>query len=185
MDHFAGTSKTWFRSVQQIEPQLLQTSDVTRDNKRWLETELPAAAPRGVDCYGKFGVYTYGTTDVLLHYYARNLDLRSHEAMHELGRAEYMDLDIVPHENRGEIELTVLWKGKPATERMVFIRGPRAFRKNIATDENGRVRFTPTAAGEYTFRTSVEEATPGQEDGRDYALVRHNCTMIIKLPLTE
>jgi hypothetical protein len=94
-------------------------------------------------------------------------------------------LDIVPHDSEGTIELTVLWRGKPAADRTVYIRGPKHFRKNINTDENGRVLFTPTDAGRYTFRTSTEEATPGREGDEDYALIRHNCTMIMRLPLAK
>ena len=185
LDHFAGTSKTWFRSLEQIEPRLVQTSDIRRENRRWLEVKLPAGTPRSVDCYGKFGVYSYGETKVLLHYYARHLDVRTHGGLHELGRAEHMDLDIVPHDSESEVEVTVLWEGKAATERIVYIRGPKQFRKNVKTDEKGRVRFTPAAAGRYTLRTSVEEATPGREGDEDYALIRHNCTLTMQLPLEK
>lgn len=185
MDHFTGTSKTWFRTVEKIEPQVIKTSDTRADGKRWLAAKLPARAPRGVDCYGKFGVYSYGDTKVLLHYYARCLDLNAHEDLHELGRAEHMDLDIVPHDIADELELTVLWKGKPAAERPVYIRGPKRFRKNMKTDENGRVRFTPVDPGRYTFRTSVEELTPGREGQEDYALIRHNGTLILTLPMQK
>ncbi|HJN09497.1 MAG TPA: hypothetical protein QF564_12465 [Pirellulaceae bacterium] len=144
-----------------------------------------ASAAQSVDCYGKFGVYAYGETNVLLHYYARKLDVSTHEDLHELGRAEHMNLDMVPHEHQNEFELTVLWKGEPAENRMVFIRGPKQFRKNIKTDKRGRVRFTPTNAGKYTFRTSVEEATAGREGDQEYALIRHNGTLIMTLPLRK
>jgi uncharacterized GH25 family protein len=96
-----------------------------------------------------------------------------------------MNLDMVPHEHQNEFELTVLWKGEPAENRMVFIRGPKQFRKNIKTDKRGRVRFTPTNAGKYTFRTSVEEATAGREGDQEYALIRHNGTLIMTLPLRK
>lgn len=185
LDHFTGTSKTWFRSVERIEPQVIKTSDTRADKKRWLAAKLPAGAPRGIDCYGKFGVYAYGETKVLLHYYARVLDVTAHEDLHELGRAEHMDLDIVPHDVEDQLELTVLWKGKPAADRMVFIRGPKNLRKNVKTGDNGRVRFTPADPGRYTFRTSVEEPTPGREGEEDYALIRHNGTLIMTLPLKE
>ena len=185
MDHFAGTSKTWFRSLEQIEPRLVQTSDIRKEDKRWLQVKLPAGTPYSVDCYGKFGVYSYGQTRVLLHYYARHLDVRTHDGLHELGRAEHMDLDIVPHDCESEVKVTVLGKGEAAGDRLVFIRGPKQFKKNVKTDEKGRVQFTPTAVGRYTIRTSVEEATPGREGDEDYALVRHSCTLIMQLLLEK
>lgn len=45
------------------------------------------------DAHSRFSVYQYGKTNVL-HYYARNLRVASHDAMHELGRAKQMDLTL-------------------------------------------------------------------------------------------
>jgi hypothetical protein len=185
LDHFATTSKTWFRSVERIEPQLLETSDIRQQEKRWLQVLLPARAPRSIDCYGKFGVYRYGNTNVLLHYYARYVDVDTHEDLHELGGAEHMDLEIVPHDEEAQVELTVRWRGKPAAGRTVYIRGPKKFRKNLKTDERGAVRFTPAQAGRYTFRSSVEEDISGREGDKDYSLIRHNATLVMTLPLQK
>jgi hypothetical protein len=183
LDHFTTTSKTWFRSVKQIEPRLIETQDVREEKRRWLQAELPEAGPRSVDCYGKFGVYAYGKTNVLLHYYARSLDVASHDALHELGRSEQMQLDIVPHESDGQVELTVLWQGKPAAQRVVFVRGPERFRKNLTTDDRGRVRLAAAKAGRYFIRTNVELDTPGRDGDQEYALIRHHATLVMRLPL--
>jgi len=185
LDRFNKTSKTWFRTVKRIDPQALEADDVRADNKRWLSAKLPQGAPRSVDCYGKFGVYNYGKSKVLLHYYARHLDVSTHEDLHELGRSEHMDLDITPHDSSEAVDLTVRWQGKPAVGRTVYIRGPKQFRKNLETDKNGRVRFAVENPGRYTFRTSVEEATGGREGDEDYDLIRHNATLIMTLPLKE
>jgi hypothetical protein len=185
LDHFLGTSKTWFRTVERIKPLRIDSTETRVGKKRWLRAKLPAASPRSIDCYGRFGVYTYGETNVLLHYYARNLDVNTHEDLHEVGRAEQMDLEIVPHDHQDEVELTVLWTGKPAAQRMVHIRGPKKFRKNIKTDANGRVAFVPKHPGRYTFRTSVELPTPGRDGDDEYSLIRHNGTLIMQLPLQK
>lgn len=185
LDHFTESGKVCFRTVEQIEPEQVKITDVHKGAKRWLTAPVPGEAPRDVSMYGKFGVYQYGQTNVLLHYYARNLDVQTHEDLHELARAEHMDLDIVVHDSEGTVELRVLWKGKSAADRMVYIRGPEQFRKNVKTDRFGRVSFPLIAAGKYTFRTSVEEATPGTENGEDYSLIRHNATLIMRLPLEK
>ena len=185
LDHFTDTSKTWIRTVESIEPQLLETADVREDDKRWLRATLPAGTPRSIECYGKFGVYSYGDTEVLLHYYARCLDVTDHDDVHELGRAEHMDLDIVPHDHGDEVQLTVLWKGESAADRLVHIRGPERFQQNVRTDERGRVVFTPSVAGRYTFRTSVELATKGRDGDDEYELIRHHATLVMRLPLGE
>lgn len=185
LDHFTETSKTWFRSVEKIDPQPLATSVVREDQKQWLRARLPGGAPRSIDCYGKFGVYRYGNTNVLLHYYARNLDVDTHEDLHELGRAEHMELEIVPHDQESEVELTVMWRGKPADGRTIYIRGPNKFRKNLKTDNRGTVRFNPANPGTYTFRSSVEEPISGRDGDEDYSLIRHNGTLIMTLPLQK
>ena len=82
-----------------------------------------------------------------------------------LGRAEQMDLDLVPHDVGNKVELTLLWKGEPVKNRMVFIRGPERFRQNMKTDERGRVVFSPESPGQYTFRSSKEEMESGEESG--------------------
>lgn len=185
LDHFTGTSKTWVRTVKHIQPRLLPTDVAREQDKRWLRANLSEESPLGIECYGKFGVYLYGDTPVLLHYYARYLDVADHGDLHELGRAEHMDLDIVPHDHGEEMQLTVLWKGEPATARTVYIRGPERYRRNLKTDARGRIEFTPPAAGRYTFRTSVEEPTPGRDGEDQYELIRHNGTLIMRLPLGE
>jgi hypothetical protein len=185
LDHFASSAKTWVRTVENIKPKELRTNDKRGPDTRWLEAEIPQAAPRGIECYGKFGVYQYGNTDVLLHYYARHLDVSTHEDLHELARAEQLDLDIVPHDDGSEMEITVLWRGKPAGHRLVYIRGPANYRENLKTDETGSARFRIRGPGLYTLRTSVEEAIAGRDEGNDYSLIRHNATLIIALPLEK
>ena len=150
-----------------------------------MQISFPDAPEYSVDSYGKFGVYAYGETKVLLHYYARNLSVASHDAIHELGRAEQMALDLVAHDVGKQLEVTLLWQGKPVPERMVFVRGPGGFRKNIKTDAQGRILLQPKNRGSYTFRSSVEEPTPGVDDGEAYELVRHNITLLMKLPFGE
>lgn len=187
LDPIFQSNKTWLRTVEQPEPESIAVKDIKVEdkNRRWLQATLPQAAPRSVDVYGKFGVYRYGTTDVLLHYYARVLDIDTHEDLHELDRAWNMALDIVPHDFGPRMTLTVLWHGKPVAERMVFIRGPKGFRKNIKTDEDGQVTFDIEATGQFTFRTNVEEDKQGQDGGKDYALIRHHATLLMRLPFQK
>ena len=146
---------------------------------------LVAGGAASIDSYGKFGVYTYGKTEVLLHYYARMIDVKTHDDLHELARAEQMKLDIVPHDHGDELELTVFWQGKPAANRPVFVRGPQNLRKNLNTDANGELHLKIENPGQYMFRTNVEEDKQGTDGDRRYDLIRHNGTLVITLPLTK
>lgn len=182
LDPFVERGKTWIRTTEQLKPELVKVADTKQGNKRWLSGALPASGPRGVDSYGKWGVYRYGTTDVLLHYYARLLDVDSDESLHELARAEQLALDIVPHRADGKLRLQLLWNGKPANARTVAVNGPGGLKANLKTDEEGQVVFDAKAAGQYRFRTNVEEKKSGTDGGKEYQLIRHHITMLVKLP---
>lgn len=182
LKHFLGSSDVWIRTLEDPNPAPGKAYEVKQDKNRWLQIPMADAAEYSVDSYGKFGVYAYGKTNVLLHYYARNLKVASHDAIHELGRAEQMDLDLVPHDVGQQLEVKLLWKGNPVPDRMVFVRGPSGFRKNVMTDARGRILLTIENAGDYSFRSSVELPTPGEDDGEAYELIRHNITLSMPLP---
>lgn len=179
LDHFLGTSDVWVRTIEDPAPEAMKAKEVKEGETRWMRVDLPTADEYSVDAYGKFGVYEYGTKKVLLHYYARNLHVDSHDAMHELGRAEQMDLDLVPHDEGDEIEFTLLWKGKPAAERMVFVRGSGGVRQNIKTDAKGKIKLKRMSKGILTLRSSVEFPISGKDGGEDYVAIRHNITEVM------
>ena len=185
LEPIAKNSKTWIRTVANPKPVLLPVKETSQGKLRWLTAPAPEVAPRSIDCYAKFGVYRYGKTDVLLHYYARVLQVNSHDDLHELSRAKQLDLDIVPHDDKDMMELTILWKGKPAEDRTVLVRGPKNFQENPKTDKRGKVRFPIKDAGTYVFRTHVEEPIAGKEGDKEYSLIRHHATMSMTLPLKK
>ncbi|MEQ8787732.1 MAG: hypothetical protein RIC55_15620 [Pirellulaceae bacterium] len=185
LDPFVKQNKTWLRTLDNVKGREIELRETKEKDKRWLSAPAPLGGPRSIDCYGKFGVYRYGTTDVLLHYYARTLDIDDHDQLHELGSAEQMDLDIVLHEHDGKMEATVHWRGKPAANRPVYLRGPQKFRETLETNDKGMITFAPEAKGRYLLRTYVEEDQAGEDDGKAYVKIRHNATMVIDWPLGE
>ena len=188
LDPFVKRGTTWIRTIKANKPQSLKMTEVKKPGKRWLSAELPAARPRSVDSYGKWGVYRYGKgdekIDVLLHYHARNLDVRTADQLETLNRAKQLNLDLVPRLVDDSLEVKVLWKGKPATGRPLIVRGPVGLRQNLTTGEDGVARFKlADRRGRYTLRTNVEEDRSGTDDGKKYDKVRHHCTLTITLPL--
>jgi len=184
-DHFLGKADVWVRTLEQPAPDAVKAVEVKQGDKRWMKVPLASSKSRSVDAYGKFGVYEYGSTKVLLHYYARNVQCDSHDALHELSRAEQMQCDLVPHGHGRSVEVTLRWKDEPVSDRMVFIGGPDGFRQNVKTDERGQVSISAKKSGRYTFRSSVEEPTPGEDNGETYERVRHNVTLWMTLPLND
>ncbi|MCR9118375.1 MAG: DUF4198 domain-containing protein [bacterium] len=185
IDRFIKRGETWVRTVNRLKPAALKVTDHKVGDKRWLTAKLKDESPRSVDSYGKFGVYAYGKTNVLLHYYARNLDVETHEDLHELARAPQLDLDIVPHDHGKNMELTILWKGKPVAGRRVSVIGPKGVRLNLDTDERGEVEFAIEHEGRYALRTFVEEESAGVDNDEPYSLIRHHATMLINLPMKK
>lgn len=184
LDPFVSGGKTWIRTLSQPEATPLEVSDTKQGDKRWLSGSLTADAPRSVDSYGKFGTYSYGKTEVLLHYYAKYLDVATTEQMEKLARAEQLKLDILPRADGDSIRLQVLWQGEPApAERPMYIRGPGGFRQTLKTDQNGQVSFSPKAQGQYLMRTSVQLDESGTDDGKPYEQIRHHSTLTMQLPV--
>lgn len=179
LDHFLGKSDVWIRTIENPVPAAIRAEEVKQGEYRWMRVAPPDADEYSVDAYGKFGVYEYGQTKVLLHYYARSLSVATHDAMHELGRAPQMKLDLVPHDEGKLFEFTLLWEGKPVAGRMVFVRSDKGFRKNMKTDVAGRIQLERPSMGTLMLRSSVEFATQGRENGEPYERVRHNITLLL------
>lgn len=150
LDHFLGSSKVWIRTLEQPDPDPVSASEVKNGENRWMQVALPAASEYSVDSYGKFGVYTYGKTKVLLHYYARNLVVASHDTVHELGRAEQMDLDLVPHDLGKDLEVTLSWKGS----QLQSVRSSYVDQK-----ASGKTSKLMIAVG-FTCRRRIQDDTP-------------------------
>lgn len=183
LDPFVRGGKTWIRTPDRDKPTPLELGEVKKPGKRWMAGALPVAGPRSIESYGKFGVYSYGDTEVLLHYYARYLDVTSAEQLRSLRRARQLALDIVARWVDGELKARVLWKGEPAAGRSVIVRGPGVNEK-LRSDEKGTIEFKPTTRGRYTLRTSVDEPDrKGTDDGKKYDLTRHHSTLTIQLPI--
>lgn len=184
LDPFVKRGKTWLRTLSGEGAQEIKIVDTKEGKKRWLSAELSEAGPRSVDSFGKWGVYTYGKLEVLLHYYARYLDVKTLDEAKQLGRARQMDLDIETFADGDAPAFRIVWKDKPVAGRDVDVRGPGGFRKKAKSDENGVVKFDAEKAGRYTLRTNVEELQrSGTFEDKDFDIARHHATLILNLPL--
>lgn len=185
LEPFEKRGKMWVRTLSSEKPIPLNMSVSTKPGQKWLTAPLPVAGPRSIESYGKFGVYSYGKTEILLHYYARYLDVQDHDDLHELAKTDELKLQIVPHDLGKEMELQVLWKGKPASNCPIYLRGPKKFRKKIITNEAGKVRFPVADKGRYTCRTFVELEEAGKDEGKPYDLIRHHSSLTMDLPFGQ
>lgn len=181
LDPFVERGTTWIRTAASGKAEPLKLEETTGKNTRWLTGPLTASGGRSVDSYGKWGVYRYGKTDVLLHYYARNIDTKSAADLNKVGAARQMNLDIAVAQEGGRVELTAVWQGEPVASQSITVSGPNKFKKTLKTGEKGDVSFVPEKAGQYTIRTTFEQNQGGTDGGKDYQKIRHNFTMLAYL----
>ena len=183
LDPFVERGTTWIRTAATGKATPLKLEETTGKNTRWLSGPLTASGGRSVDSYGKWGVYRYGKTDVLLHYYARNIETKTQDDLNKVGSAKQMNLDIAVSQEGGSVQLAAVWQGKPLGSQKITVYGPKKFKETLTTSDKGSASFTPEAAGRYVIRTSFEENRGGEDDGKEYQKIRHNFTMMANLPV--
>jgi uncharacterized GH25 family protein len=183
LDPFVNDGTTWFRTLKSDGAVKLAVKDTKAAKKRWLQAALPSGGARSVESYAKWGVYRYGKTDVLLHYYAKNIDANNSNDRIALGRAKQQALDIVPVESDAGNSFQILWKGKPVANTAVKVRG--AGLKGAKTDKDGRFKVAPTSSGQVTFHVTIDEKESGTDKGKDYSIKRHHATLILKLTVRK
>ena len=184
LEPFVKDGKAWVRTLNSDEPSNIELKKIERDGKKWLQGQIKTSKPRSIEGYGLFGVYQYGKTHALLHYYAKHLQLTDHDDLHDLGRSPRLDLDIEPHDTPEGLELKVFWKNKPAQGVKVNIRGPKGFLKSEATDANGMIRVATDHEGRYLIRaTRIDRTQQGTHQGKAYDHVRHSTTLVMSWPV--
>ncbi len=185
LDPFINRGTTWIRTIDAPKTAVLKVEETKSPGKRWLSAKLPAAAPRVIDSFGMWGVYTYGKTEVLLHYYAKNADVSSSAELNKIGRSDKLAFDVVPTLDGQNVTCEVIWNGKPATNCKVSVRGPAGFKsKSLKTDANGKFTFAAGNKGRYTVHATLDEPDKsGTQDGKKYDIKRHHSTLVMTLPL--
>ena len=185
LDPFVKTGKTWLRTVEAPQAKQLETKAVTKPGKRWLAAKLPETKRCGVESYGLFGVYAYGQTNVLLHYYARTLEVDTAADLKVLARAEQLDLDIVPQQDNDAIVLKVLWKGEPQAKVPLYIRGPKGFKQNTHTDTEWYGASSDNGGGHLHIPNDAKGKKSGSHNDEDYSEIRRHATLKMRLPIAK
>lgn len=179
LDPFVKNGKMWLRTPQQTEPKVLSMTEVKKQSKRWLRSQATVPESCGLESYGKFGVYKYGKTPVLLHYNARYLAVAP-EHLPALARAKHLELDIIPTLTEKGVSLNVLWQGQPVRNRTVKVRGP--LNRSYSTDKNGQTDITLNKPGLYHFHCNIVLNQSGEDAGTAYNEIHHHATLSILVP---
>ncbi len=117
---------------------------------------------------------------------------RVHE--HERDQSTPLDLDMIPltkgmnlatgrvsHVPGGEIVVKAFFKGQPLPGTQVLVHAPIGWDKELKTDAEGIVAFTPLWPGRYVLEMIHVEKVPGEYEGKSYEALRHRSTLALQV----
>ena len=179
LDPFIERGTFWLTTAGG-ESKEIELADTKEEKLRWLQTELEQASPRCIDLYTKWGVYRYGQTDTLLHYYARSIDARDAGDVAKLAESKNLKLQLQPQLQGGELTVRVTWDGEPLAKQQINFRSPTVA-KNFTTDDSGVAIMPINRAGNYALRTKLLKKEGGEFLDKEYAEVHHHSTLTMHI----
>lgn len=179
LDPFIQRGTFWLTTTDE-ESAEIKLKDTKQEKLRWLQGELTKTSPRCVDLYTKWGVYRYGNTDTLLHYYARNIDARDAADVAKLAESKNLKLQLQPQFEGGELSVRATWEGKPLANQEITLRSPTVA-KNFTTNDDGVAVLPVDRAGNYGIRTKMVVKEGGEFLDKEYAEVHHHSTLLMHI----
>jgi Kelch motif len=135
-------SKVW-RPTPNGKRTELPLEPLESDDRIGLTAPLPQETPCILEASEQYGVY--GTA--LLVYSAKHVHAGSSDEFNAAGASKELALDIVPRVELKQVQLTVLWQGKPLADAELSIAVGDAEPTTEKSDQNGRLTFTPKDEG--------------------------------------
>jgi len=145
----------------------LETERVDNDDRIGLAAPLPISArPLVLEATRQYGIYA----DMLLTYYAKHILAANNDDLAAVGPSPKLRFDIVPESNGDELEITLLWEGKPQADADVSISvGVDGEPTKLKSDASGKVTYKPQGAGLVSVLANFYDNTKsGELDGEKY-----------------
>lgn len=154
------------------------TKSIDTEDRVGLIGPLAKAAPAVLQTTQQYGVY--GTA--LLQYHAKHVCGTGVDALKAAGTSKELRLEIVPQLKDSEVELTVLWDGKPLADVEVSVMEGKSEPNDLKTDAEGKVRFKPKEQGLVgVLANTMEKDKSGELDGKKYKGVWHYASLTFDL----
>lgn len=127
----------------------------------------------------QYGIY--GTA--LLKYHAKHVRGTTPDEVNAAGTSNELKLEVVPRVKGDEVELTVLWNGKPlADAEMTIIVGDKDPIEE-KSDKDGRVNLKSESGGLIgVLANTMEKELSGDLEGKPYKGVMHYASLTFNLP---
>jgi uncharacterized GH25 family protein len=181
-DKLDGT-KVWRRIADGKRTEVTATKVDTDDRVAYVGV-LPDDAPCVLETSAQYGLYS----NWLLTYYTKHIHAAANDQLAAAGPSPELKMEIVPRANEEELELTVLWDGKPRADVRLSVTVADGDAKELKTDENGKATFKPVGEGLVAVVANfVDETSKGELNGKPYTAVANYATLTLpwKCPCSD
>jgi outer membrane protein assembly factor BamB len=127
-----------------------------------------------LEAAGQYGVYE----TMLLNYYAKHVYAPSNDKLAAAGASKELKLDVIPGRKDDQLELTVLWDGKPLAEAILLVTVGDEDVTEVTTDAQGKAALRPEGEGIVgVLVNKSEEGISGELGGKKYTSAAHYATL--------
>jgi N-acetylneuraminic acid mutarotase len=138
----------------------------------------PAKGKSIVTLSHNYGVIERGGEKFLLNYHAKAYPTPLTGSWKAVQDAKILPLEIVPAAADKQVELTVLWNGKPLADAPLVVAGA-GLDLEAKTNAQGRLVVQPTSAGLLSARAKHVVSEAGKADDKAYDSIRHYSTLTV------
>jgi uncharacterized GH25 family protein len=112
-----------------------------------------------------------------VYYTSREVMIGSSETSTD--NSELPQLSIVSTDKQNNYQ--VLFNNQPVANAKVLFHAPNEWSKELQTNQDGKVAFTPLWKGQYIIECILPEEVPGNFRGKNYEAIRHRSTLAIDI----
>ncbi|MEL1255157.1 hypothetical protein AAEO57_15310 [Flavobacterium sp. DGU38] len=87
--------------------------------------------------------------------------------------------DVINAKQKNKVTVTASYDGKIAKEQKIKVIAPNGWEKELWSNENGEVSFTPIWSGNYMVEFAYTEKTAGEHNGKKYDEIWKMATYLI------
>jgi hypothetical protein len=87
--------------------------------------------------------------------------------------------EVIAAKKDSKITVNALYEGKIAKEQKMKVIAPNGWEKELWSNENGEISFTPLWSGNYMIEFAYTDKTPGEQNGKKYDEVWKMATYFI------
>ena len=169
--------KLWSRTADGNRTEVA-TKGIETDDRVGRIGPLTSEKASTLEASQQYGVYGAA----LLVYHAKHVTGTAADAINEAGTSKELKLEIVPRVKGKDVQLTVLWNGKPLkeTDVSIFVSGKDPEEKK--TDSDGQVSFKSETRGLIgALANTMEKDKSGELDKKPYKGIMHYASLTFEL----